>query len=387
MTQNQQESSLHTRTEHGEMARAAKKRGRRCQNVRVRSFLRAIAVASLVVVVPDLGAAPVHAQIPEMGACLADAELIVGSTGASVVCVQWTLMWKGLYGGLVNGIYDQATFQAVVAFQQAHPPLTVNGNSGVQTLTEMGIYSGVDEAPPPPCLADAPVNPGDRGLSAECVQRTLQAANLFAGAIDGTYGKATQDAVKGFQLSNPPLVANGVADTKTLAALGIWSGFTRDQGSVSFDGGAWWPATMQPEPNFRLVNGIPVYGNRRICTRENADTIAREFAKDGADVATQQFFVYIASREGGCDHTAVNLNMQTRDDSHCTFQLNALSGMFEPNGQLGRRGWNTDNVKESMASCADAASDLWVFCARGPWTPPYSCAPPWAGDLGPEGDA
>ena len=358
-----------------------------CQTGKVRGLVRAIAITALLVVAPDVGSTVARAEIPEMGACVADAELIVGSVGGSVYCVQWTLMWQGLYKGLVNGTYDQGTFRAVVAFQQAHPPLTVNGNSGVQTLVAMGIYSGIDKAPPPPCLADAPVNPGDRGPSAECVQRVLQEKNLFAGAVDGTYGKGTQDAVKSYQLSNPPLVADGVGGTQTLAALGIWSGFTRDQGSDTFNGGAWWPATIQAEPNFRLSGGIPVYGNHRICTKENADIIAREFAKDGADVATQQFFIYIASREGGCDYRAVNVNLQTRDDSHCSFQLNALAGMFEPNGQLGRRGWNVDNVKESMDNCADAASDLWVFCARGPWTPPYSCAPPWAGDLGPEGDA
>ena len=108
---------------------------------------------------------------------------------------------------------------------------------------------------------------------------------------------------------------------------------------------------------------------------------------DGADVSTQQYFIYIASREGNCNFKAVNINPATRDDSHCTFQINALSGTFEPNGQLGRRGWTKDNIKASMQNCADAASDLWVFCARGPWTPPtYTCSPPWAGDLGPNGD-
>ena len=98
----------------------------------------------------------------------------------------------------------------------------------------------------------------------------------------------------------------------------------------------------------------------------NADIIANEFAKDGADDATQQFFIYIASREGDCNFLAVNINPATHDDSHCTFQLNALAGMFEPNGELGRRGWTTDTVKQSMQNCADAASDLWVFCGRGP---------------------
>jgi len=351
----------------------------------MRGWARAIAIVMLVVA-PDLSATPARAELPELGVCQADAELIVGSTGTSVFCLQWALLWMGDFKGVVNGDFDETTFDAVVKFQQANPPLTVNGHAGAQTLTAMGIFSGVEKAPPLVCLADAPVSPGDRGPSTECVQKALAEKKFFTGNADGSYGKATQDAVKSYQLANPPLSPTGTADTQTLAALGIWSGFSKQAGGV-VSGTEWWPSPVQAEPNFRLHDGIPVYGNHRYCTRENADIIAREFEKDGADIATQQFFIYIASREGGCDYTSVNFNLQTRDDSHCTFQLNALSGMFEPNGQLGRRGWNTTNVKESMANCADAASDLWVFCARGPWTPPYSCAPPWAGDLGPEGDA
>jgi peptidoglycan hydrolase-like protein with peptidoglycan-binding domain len=348
--------------------------------------MRAMAVVALLVATPSLGAPSAHAEVPELGDCRADAELRVGSAGASVICVQWALMWLGYYHGLVNGSYDQPTADAVIAFQIDNPPLTVNGNAGAQTLIAMNNYSGIDNAPPPACLADAPVEPGDRGPSAQCVQQVLQQEGLYKGNVDGTYGSSTKEAVKAYQFANPPLTANGIADTSTLAALGVWSGFTNDGGGLPIDTN-WWPAPFQAEPNWRVVQGIPVYGNHRMCTKADADAIAHEFAKDGADVSTQQFFIYIASREGGCNYQTVNLNLATRDDSHCTFQLNALSGMFEPSGELGRRGWTKDNVKASMASCADAASDLWVFCARGPWTPPYSCAPPWAGDLGPEGDA
>jgi hypothetical protein len=167
--------------------------------------------------------------------------------------------------------------------------------------------------------------------------------------------------------------------------MGIWSGKTTEQAGpvVARAPGGPFPAAREPFPNWNLTqDGIPYYGNHVPCTREKADIIANEFAKDGADDATQQWATYIASREGGCNEKTVNDNPATRDDSHCTFQLNALAGMFEPHGELGRRGWSVVNVKESMQNCADAASDLWVYCGRGPWTPPYACAPPWAGDLG-----
>jgi peptidoglycan hydrolase-like protein with peptidoglycan-binding domain len=349
--------------------------------------MRLLAVLTIMVASFGVTAGSASADVPELGVCKADAELTIGSAGSSVVCVQWALLWMGYFHGLIDGVYAQSTSDAVLKFQQDNPPLTVNGNSGAQTLSTMGIYSGVDKAPPPACLADAPVKPGDRGLSTECLQQTLQTKGLFGGAVDGAFGPSTAAAVKTFQRQNPPLNSDGVAGNSTLAALGIWSGWTRvDQASPVM--GNWWPAGFQPEPNWRVTaQGIPYYNGHHICTRENADIIADEFAKDGADPSTQQYFIYIASREGGCDFHAVNINPATKDDSHCTFQINALSGTFEPGGELGRRGWTKDNVKESMPNCADAASDLWVFCARGPWTPPYSCAPPWAGDLGPEGDA
>ncbi len=346
--------------------------------------MRVMATATVLLAGPSLFAPAAHADVPELGNCRADAELVVGSTGGSVVCVQWTLAWMGYFSSTLNGTYDQATANAVIKFQMDHPPLTINGNAGVQTLTAMGNYSGVDNAPPPPCLADAPVKSGDRGHSAECLQQKLKAKGVFSGVVNGTFAADTLSALKAYQLVNPPLKVDGVADARTLAALGIWSGFTG--GAAPVVNTNWWPAGFQAEPNWRVVGGVPVFANRHPCSMQDANTIAAEFAKDGADVSTQQYFIYVASREGNCSYLAVNINPTTHDDSHCTFQLNALAGMFEPNGELGRRGWTTDTVKQSMKNCADAASDLWVFCARGPWTPPYSCAPPWAGDLGPEGD-
>jgi hypothetical protein len=220
----------------------------------------------------------------------------------------------------------------------------------------------------------------------KCLQDKLIKDGFLLTSASGTFDKLTAEAVRGFQLAKA-LGPDGIAGPSTLAALGIWSGKTTEQGNgppiVANAPGGPWPAGREPYPNWNLSrDGIPFYGNHVPCTLANANIIANEFEKDGADDATQQWATYIASREGGCNEKTVNFNLATRDDSHCTFQLNALAGMFEPHGELGRRGWTVDNVKESMKNCADAASDLWVYCGRGPWTPPYACAPPWAGDLG-----
>ena len=172
---------------------------------------------------------------------------------------------------------------------------------------------------------------------------------------------------QGLPEGHAALQVDGKAGPRTLAAMGIWSGIT--SGNGRFTGPGPFPAPVQDEPFWNLTaEGIPYYNKGTACTASEAAVIAAEFANDGADAATQQWAVYIASREGGCRYDAVNLNLRTKDDSHCTFQLNVLSGMFEPNGALGRRGWTADLVKSSLQACADGASDLWVFCGRGPWT-------------------
>jgi hypothetical protein len=327
-----------------------------------------------------------QADVPELNWCNADAGLAIGSAGSSVACLQFTLAAMGLYHATLTQKYDRPTAEAMAIYQSNHPPLRVDGLGSPVALTEMGIYSGRDVEPPPLCLADARLGAGSSGESVKCLQDKL-VKDGFLLPINATskFDKPTVDAVRAYQLATPPLTADGVAGPSTLAALGIWSGKVTSQGgkapTVAPNGP--WPASRQPYPNWNLTaDGVPYFGNHIACTLANANVIAYEFAKDGADTATQQWAVYIASREGGCNFAAVNINPATRDDSHCTFQLNALAGMFEPHGELGRRGWTTDTVKESLQNCADAASDLWVYCGRGPWTPPYACAPPWAGDIG-----
>lgn len=332
--------------------------------------------------------------------CLAQPVLQRDSAGPGVFCLQFVLTMRG-YSVPYDGVYGQATEDAVRWYQATHPPLTADGVAGEDTLAALGIAgkaavfvpAGALGAAPVEassqagtggaaersrCMADATLTTGKRGESVICLQHRLIELGFGSVTVSGSYDTATQQAVRAYQQRTPPLNVDGLAGPRTLAALGIWSGMTGGSGRNVGPGP--FPAGMQDEPEWRLTaEGIPVYGNRTPCTPEQAAIIAGEFAHDGADAATQQWAVYIASREGGCRHDAVNINARTRDDSHCTFQLNALSGTFGPTGELGRRGWNIDNVKASLAACADAASDLWVYCGRGPWTPPYDCEPPWAG--------
>jgi peptidoglycan hydrolase-like protein with peptidoglycan-binding domain len=335
---------------------------------------------------------------PEVQRCVARPELWRGATGGGVRCMQFLLIMMG-FPVKYTGTYDEATENAVRWFQATHPPLVADGRAGAQTLVMLGIDADTNGFPlelkptagssagarsesmataPTVCLADAQIDANERGVSVTCLQKRLTELGYFAGSITGLHDKPSMDAVKAFQKATPPLKVDGRAGPQTLAAMGIWSGIT--SGNVGATGPGPFPAPVQDLPLWNLTAaGIPFYNKATACTASEAAVIAAEFANDGADAATQQWAVYIASREGGCRYDAVNINARTKDDSHCTFQLNVLSGMFEPHGALGRRGWTADLVKTSLQACADAASDLWVFCGRGPWTPPYSCTPPWEG--------
>ncbi len=359
------------------------------------------ASAALVGVAP---ASPAVA-LPEVQECVAQPTLQPGSTGPGVFCLQYTLIMAG-FAVPYTGVYDGVTEAAVRWYQSTTPPLVADGRAGDDTLRALGIHASaavwadpvttattLPEVPTiaapagaavgsrqvrQACVADAEIRADQRGQSVACLQRRLAELGFYQGSITGLHDGASQEALRRYQRATPPLRVDGIGGPRTLAALDIWSGLT--SGTAGRTGPGPFPAPVQNEPQWNLTaEGIPYYGNRKACTPAEAAVIAAEFAHDGADAATQQWAVYIASREGGCRPDAVNVNPRTKDDSHCTFQLNALSGHFEPRAPLGRRGWTVESVKSSLQACADAASDLWVYCGRGPWEPPYSCRPPWAG--------
>ena len=64
---------------------------------------------------------------------------------------------------------------------------------------------------------------GSTGATVTEIQTRLKAWGYYTGAVDGTYGSATEKAVKYFQKSNG-LTADGQAGSETLAALGLPTG-------------------------------------------------------------------------------------------------------------------------------------------------------------------
>ena len=64
---------------------------------------------------------------------------------------------------------------------------------------------------------------GSTGATVTEIQTRLKAWGYYTGSVDGTYGSATEKAVKYFQQSNG-LTADGQAGSETLAALGLPTG-------------------------------------------------------------------------------------------------------------------------------------------------------------------
>lgn len=65
----------------------------------------------------------------------------IGSQGSEVEAIQQTLLERGLYKGQVNGVYDETTKKAVMAFQKQQG-LTQDGIAGASTLSKLGITIG-----------------------------------------------------------------------------------------------------------------------------------------------------------------------------------------------------------------------------------------------------
>lgn len=73
---------------------------------------------------------------------------------------------------------------------------------------------------------------GSSGSEVRNIQTKLKSWGYYNGSVDGIYGSKTVSAVKSFQRKNG-LTADGIAGTKTLAAMGISSGGSSNTGTNS----------------------------------------------------------------------------------------------------------------------------------------------------------
>ncbi|MFJ9624533.1 peptidoglycan-binding protein [Streptomyces sp. NPDC101181] len=129
-----------------------------------------------------------------------------GSTGPQVRAVQTLLTQQGYQPGAVDGRFGSGTQDAVRRFQQARS-LGADGIVGPKTWTAL-LSAGTT-----PALA-----PGASGDAVKRLQRALTAALGTTVAADGSFGPATETAVRGYQ-SGRGLGVDGRVGPTTWGAL------------------------------------------------------------------------------------------------------------------------------------------------------------------------
>lgn len=90
---------------------------------------------------------------------------------------------------------------------------------------------------------------GSRGEEVRKIQTKLKNWGYYRGSVDGVYGWQTESAVRSFQKKNG-LTVDGVAGTKTLNAMGIYSSSSSGGGSSSSS-----PNEANIELLARVING------------------------------------------------------------------------------------------------------------------------------------
>jgi len=166
-----------------------------------------------------------------------------GASGAEVRQVQSRLKELGYLSGSADGDFGDATEAAVIAFQKANG-LTADGKVGSQTLSKLNSNNAVPNngnsiavvtqkptnTPKKPTVTNSPrptntpkvdnvyLEIGSSGSKVKTLQQRLISLGYLAGTADGSYGGATQAAVKAFQ-DRMGLWADGVAGPDTLQKL------------------------------------------------------------------------------------------------------------------------------------------------------------------------
>ncbi len=161
--------------------------------------------------------------------------LQLGSSRSEVTPLQNRLKELGYYSGSVTGQYDQATMDAVTAFQQRNGQW-VDGVAGEDT--QRALYSSA--ALPFGSTKVQATSSAYRTLKLDMsgddvkqLQARLQALYYYNGSLDGKYGTTTELAVKVFQQRNG-LTVDGIAGSGTQTKL--------------YSSGALYAPTAQPSP-------------------------------------------------------------------------------------------------------------------------------------------
>ncbi len=146
-----------------------------------------------------------------------------GSTGKDVTNLQNRLKELGYYTGSASGTFNDATKEAVIAFQERNG-LWVDGVAGEDT--QRMLYSSaalplsgmVAVTPVPTAVSYRTLKKGSAGDDVSSLQQRLTELYYYTGKVSGSYDDVTELAVKVFQQRNG-LSVDGVAGSETQRAL------------------------------------------------------------------------------------------------------------------------------------------------------------------------
>ena len=144
-----------------------------------------------------------------------------GDSGSHVRELQQILIAKGLLYGEADGIYGQATVNAIKRFQQSQG-IEVDGICGDATfnllLDTIDTTINIDDTSYDD--SNYAIKYGMQGPDVEELQNILIALGYMGGTADGVCGNATVNAIKRFQ-STHGLVADGVCGTATFDSINV----------------------------------------------------------------------------------------------------------------------------------------------------------------------
>lgn len=151
------------------------------------------------------------------GASITYTALKPGATGTNVYNLQYTLYELGYYSGKISGDYDDATTEAVRAFQERND-IKATGNA--TSATQQKLYSNKVVSASTVSASYSTLQVGSKGNAVlELKDVLIQLGYLvISGDVSSTYDDVTREAVMLFQNFNG-LSSNGIADSATQAVL------------------------------------------------------------------------------------------------------------------------------------------------------------------------
>ncbi|MBR5985583.1 MAG: peptidoglycan-binding protein [Clostridia bacterium] len=142
-------------------------------------------------------------------------ELSLGSVSQEVKDLQSRLKELGYYTGGVNGRFDEATMEAVMAFEAAYGKMQTGiATNGLQKV----LFSSGAKPNQTPISQYSTLNIGDKGDAVKRLQQRLKVLNYLSGTVDGVYGEGTADAVRLFE-SEYGMSQTGIATPQMQAYL------------------------------------------------------------------------------------------------------------------------------------------------------------------------